>query len=144
MTSAAAPRPWPRAAWPRPSARGTARPCISGTRSDAGAGLRDPAAVAALVSRAPDEIARLAGLGARLERSALHLEGGHSRSRIVTAGGDAIGAEVHRVLQEAVAASRVQVLTRCVALDALTGEHGSVGGVLAGTALTTGACGPAG
>ena len=74
----------------------------------------------------------LAGLGARLERSALHLEGGHSRSRIVTAGGDAIGAEVHRVLQEAVAASRVQVLTRCVALDALTGEDGSVGGVLAG------------
>ena len=62
----------------------------------------------------------------------------------MTAGGDAIGAEVHRVLREAVAASPVQVLTRCVALDALTGEDGSVGGVLAGTSATTGGCGPAG
>ena len=57
----------------------------------AGAGLCEPAAVAALVAEAPAEIARLAGRGARLERSALHLEGGHSRHRIVTAGGDAIG-----------------------------------------------------
>jgi len=99
----------------------------------AGAGLCDPAAVAALTSQAPAQIARLAGQGARLERTALHLEGGHSRRRIVTAGGDAIGAEVHRVLREAVAASPVQVLTQCVALDALTGADGSVGGVLAGT-----------
>ncbi len=98
----------------------------------AGAGLCDPAAVATLVSGAPDEIARLAGRGARLERTALHLEGGHSRSRIVTAGGDAIGAEVHRVLRAALLASPVQILTRCIALDALTGEDGTVGGVLAG------------
>ena len=99
---------------------------------EAGAGLCDPAAVATLVSEAADEIARLAGLGARLDRRSLHLEGGHSRNRIVTAGGDAIGAEVHRVLREAVAASGVHVLTRCVVLDALTGERGPVGGVLAG------------
>jgi L-aspartate oxidase len=99
---------------------------------EAGAGLCDPAAVAALVSEAPGEIARLAGRGARLELTALHLEGGHSRSRIVTAGGDAIGAEVDRVLRAALAASPVQVLARCIALDALTGEDGSVGGVLAG------------
>ena len=46
--------------------------------------------------------------------------------------GRRVAPEVHRVLQEAVAASRVQVLTRCVVLDALTGEDGSVGGVLAG------------
>jgi L-aspartate oxidase len=98
----------------------------------AGAGLCDPAAVATLVSEAPDEIARLAGRGARLERTALHLEGGHSRSRIVTAGGDAIGAEVHRVLRAALLASPVQILTRCIALDALSGEDGTVGGVLAG------------
>ena len=63
---------------------------------EAGAGLCDPAAVATLVAEARDEIARLAGRGARLERKSLHLEGGHSRKRIVTAGGDAIGAEVHR------------------------------------------------
>jgi L-aspartate oxidase len=99
---------------------------------EAGAGLCDPAAVAMLVAEAPDEIARLAGRGARLERTVLHLEGGHSRSRIVTAGGDATGAEVHRVLRAALLASPVQVLTRCVVLDALTGEDGSVGGVLAG------------
>ncbi len=101
---------------------------------DAGAGLCDPAAVAALAAEAPGEIARLAARGARLERTALHLEGGHSRSRIVSAGGDAIGAEVHRVLRAALLASRVQVLTHCVVLDALTGDRGPVGGVLAGIA----------
>jgi L-aspartate oxidase len=99
----------------------------------AGAGLCDPAAVAALVSQAPAETARLVAAGARLEREELHLEGGHSRSRIVTAGGDAIGAEVDRVLRAALLASQVRILTRCVVLDALTGERdGPVGGVLAG------------
>jgi len=105
----------------------------------AGAGLCDLAAVAALVTEAPGEIARLAGRGARLDRTALHLEAGHSRHRIVTAGGDAIGAEVHRVLRAAVAASPVQVLTGCVALDALTDDQGSVSGVLAGLADDNGA-----
>ena len=52
----------------------------------------------------------------------------------MNAGGDAIGREVHRVLRAALEASRVQVLTRCVALDALTGDRGQVGGVLAGMA----------
>jgi L-aspartate oxidase len=103
----------------------------------AGAGLCDPAAVAALVAAAPGEIDRLARRGARLERTALHLEGGHSRHRIVNAGGDAIGAELHRVLTAALAgqttaASPVEILARCVALDALTDDRGSVGGVLAG------------
>jgi L-aspartate oxidase len=106
---------------------------------DAGAGLCDPAAVAALVAEAPGEIARLGARGARLERTVLHLEGGHSRNRIVTAGGDAIGAEVHRVLRAALLASRVQVLTRCVVLDALTGDQGPVGGVLAGVVGQDGA-----
>jgi L-aspartate oxidase len=99
---------------------------------DAGAGLCDPAAVAALVAGAPREIDRLARLGARLERAALHLEGGHSRSRIVHAGGDAAGAEVHRVLHDALAASSVRVLTRAIALDALAGEDGSVAGLTVG------------
>jgi L-aspartate oxidase len=99
---------------------------------DAGAGLCDPVAVATLVYEAPGEIARLAGRGARLERTALHLEGGHSRKRIVNAGGDAIGREVHRVLRAALVASPVQILTRCVVLDALTSDRGLVGGVLAG------------
>jgi L-aspartate oxidase len=100
----------------------------------AGAGLCDPDAAAALVSGAPGEIARLAGLGARLERGALHLEGGHTRRRIVHAGGDAAGAEVHRALRGALLASPVEVLTRAVALDALTDENGSVAGLLVGLA----------
>jgi L-aspartate oxidase len=98
----------------------------------AGAGLCDPAAVATLVSQAPEEIARLDRLGARLERAALHLEGGHSRRRIVHAGGDAAGAEVHRALRDALLASPVEILTGGVALDALTDERGAVGGLLAG------------
>jgi L-aspartate oxidase len=101
---------------------------------DAGAGLCDPAAVAALVAQAPAEIARLARLGARLERTALHLEGGHSRSRIVHAGGDAAGAEVHRALVAALLASPVEILTRGVALDALADEQGRAGGLLVGVA----------
>jgi L-aspartate oxidase len=99
---------------------------------DAGAGLCDPDAVAALVAGAPREIDRLAGLGARLERTVLHLEGGHSRNRIVHAGGDAAGAEVHRVLQDALAASSVRVVTRAIALDVLAGEDGSVAGLTVG------------
>ena len=99
---------------------------------DAGAGLCDPAAVATLAAQAPGEIVRLAGRGARLERRALHLEAGHSRKRIVNAGGDAIGAEVNRALRAALLASPVRILARCVALDALLDDQGSVGGVLAG------------
>jgi L-aspartate oxidase len=99
---------------------------------DAGAGLCDPAAVGTLATGAPGEIARLAALGARLDRSDLHLEGGHSRSRIVHAGGDAAGAEVHRVLRAALLRSPVQVFTRCVALDALIDSRRTVGGLLVG------------
>ena len=103
----------------------------------AGAGLCDPSAVATLVAEAPRAIERLAGLGARLDRTTLHLEGGHHRRRIVHAGGDAAGAEVYRVLRAALLASRVEILTRAVVLDALTAEPGpggrrAVGGALAG------------
>jgi L-aspartate oxidase len=104
----------------------------------AGAGLCDPAPVAALTAQAPQEIDQLAARGARLERTTLHLEGGHSHHRIVTAGGDAIGVEVHRVLRAALAASEVQVLTHCVALDALATTDGAVGGVLAGICAVDG------
>jgi L-aspartate oxidase len=106
---------------------------------DAGAGLCDPAAAATLVAEAPGEIAALTRLGGRFDVTALHLEGGHTRSRIVQAGGDAAGAEVHRTLRAALLASRVQVLTRAIALDALTDEQGSVRGLLVGVA---GAGGP--
>ena len=81
---------------------------------------------------------RLARLGAELNTATLHREGGHHRARIVHAGGDAIGAEVNRVLQAALRASPVRLLTRCVALDALTDDRGTVGGVLAGVAGAAG------
>lgn len=103
---------------------------------EAGAGLCDPGAVAALVAGAPGEIARLGRLGGRFDQESLHLEGGHSRHRIVNAGGDAVGAEVHRVLQAALLASPVEVLTHAVALDALIEQEGpgagAVGGLLVG------------
>jgi L-aspartate oxidase len=98
----------------------------------AGAGLCDDDAVSTLVAAAPGEIARLSALGARFDRGPLGLEGGHSRHRIVHAGGDASGAEVHRVLSEALVASDVEVLGDTAALDALLDQAGQVVGLRAG------------
>jgi L-aspartate oxidase len=100
----------------------------------AGAGLCDDAAVAVLVAAAPGEIRWLTSLGARFDTGPLGLEGGHSRPRIVHAGGDASGAEVHRALRDAVLAEPgIAVCGATVALDALTDERGAVTGLLAGT-----------
>jgi len=100
----------------------------------AGAGLCDEPAVRALVAEAPDAIARLQELGARLDldddgRPALTREGGHSRDRIVHAGGDASGAEVTRTLAAALRARGIAVLEHTVALDALLAADGRVGGL---------------
>jgi aspartate oxidase len=106
----------------------------------AGAGLCDPAAVSALVSEAPEVISWLSSLGARFGNG--HLEGGHSRRRIVHAGGDAVGAEVHRVLVRALLASPVSLLTHAVALDLSgwrpAGRSGPPGRAVAGRG--NGAC----
>ena len=109
----------------------------------AGAGLCHPGAVAALVSAAPSVVRWLESLGARLGRG--HLEGGHSRPRIVHAlsGGDAVGAEVYRVLGAALLASPVEVVTRAVALDLVPG--GLLAGLRsAGAAQPQGAARPEG
>jgi L-aspartate oxidase len=66
----------------------------------AGAGLCDPAAVRFLVQSAPAAVEWLRGLGARFD-SALGLEGGHSRSRIVHHA-DRTGWEIERAVSEAV------------------------------------------
>ncbi|HLH81694.1 MAG TPA: FAD-binding protein [Trebonia sp.] len=100
----------------------------------AGAGLCDPRAVAALAAAAPDAVGWLAATGARLERRALRLEGGHSRRRVAHAG-DATGAEVHRALLAALLASRVEVRDRTIALD-LAGS-GARGGAVAGLLAAT-------
>lgn len=100
----------------------------------AGAGLCDEAAVRTLVEEAPAAVAALQQLGARLDldvrgRPALTREGGHSRDRIVHAGGDASGAEVTRTLAGALRARGIEVLERTVALDALRAADGRVVGL---------------
>ena len=80
---------------------------VSDTRA-AGAGLCDPETVAAVAAGAPTAIDWLDGHGARLERQALRLEGGHSRHRIVHSG-DATGAEVHRALRAALLAADIEI-----------------------------------
>jgi L-aspartate oxidase len=100
----------------------------------AGAGLCDEPAVRTLVAEAPRAIAQLRELGARLDlapdgRPALTREGGHSRDRIVHAGGDASGAEVTRTLAAALRARGIEVLEHTVALDALRAADGRVAGL---------------
>ena len=105
----------------------------------AGAGLCDPGPVAELADGAPAELAELVRLGARFDRPhgggaapfALTREGGHTRDRVVHAGGDASGAEVDRVLRRALPAD-VEVLASTVLVDVLTDSTGRAAGVLAG------------
>jgi L-aspartate oxidase len=104
----------------------------------AGAGLCDEGAVRTLVAEAPAAVARLQELGALLDldlagRPALTREGGHSRDRIVHAGGDASGAEVTRTLAAALRARGIEVLERTVALDALRSPDGQVVGLRVAT-----------
>ncbi len=74
----------------------------------AGAGLCDPDAVRSIVADGYRAVADLIADGARFDQSApgrwaLTREGGHSRRRIMHAGGDATGAEVQRALDHAAA-----------------------------------------
>jgi L-aspartate oxidase len=74
----------------------------------AGAGLCDPDAVTSIVADGFRAVTELVGDGAQFDRAAaggwaLSREGGHSRRRIVHAGGDATGAEVQRALDNAAA-----------------------------------------
>jgi L-aspartate oxidase len=100
----------------------------------AGAGLCDEEAVRILVDEAPGAVAELQALGARLDhapdgRPALTREGGHSRDRIVHAGGDASGAEVTRTLSAALRGRGIEVLEHTAALDALRTADGRVVGL---------------
>ncbi len=68
----------------------------------AGDGLCDPASVELVVREGPELVRELIEWGGRFDRSggqlSLTREGGHSRPRIVHAGGDATGVEVQSVL----------------------------------------------
>ena len=98
----------------------------------AAAGLGDENAVRALVQAAPATVRYLASLGARFDDGPPGLEGGHSHHRIVHAGGDAIGAELHRTLRTALSHLDVEVLEDVVAIDTLRSSRGTVLGLLAG------------
>jgi L-aspartate oxidase len=100
----------------------------------AGAGLCDPEAVRVLVAEGPAAVHRLQRIGTSFDLEggslALTLEGGHSRRRIVHAGGDATGAEVERALVAAVRdAPNVAIAERTFLVDLVT-EGGAVTGAL--------------
>lgn len=98
----------------------------------AGAGLCDADAVTSIVADGYCAVVELVSDGAQFDQTAgrwaLTREGGHSRRRIVHAGGDATGAEVQRVLDHAAAA--LDIRTDHVALRVLHDEV-AVTGVLA-------------
>ena len=103
----------------------------------AGAGLCDPAAVRCLVAEGAAAVTGLLTLGAHFDRDgagALELgrEGGHSTARIVHAGGAATGAEIERVLVDAVAGSAIEVRARTFTADLLVEDGCCVGLVLVG------------
>ncbi|MFL0178925.1 L-aspartate oxidase [Mycobacterium sp. SMC-15] len=80
----------------------------------AGGGLCDRDAVTSIVADGYRAVSDLAAAGASFDQDAqgdwaLTREGGHSRRRIIHAGGDATGAEVQRALDHAAAALDVRV-----------------------------------
>jgi L-aspartate oxidase len=98
----------------------------------AGAGLCDPDAVRSIVGDGYRAVRDLVDDGARFDETSpgqwsLTREGGHSRRRIIHAGGDATGAEVQRALDGA--AARLDIRRNHVALELLH-DAGAVSGVL--------------
>jgi len=98
----------------------------------AGAGLCDRDAVRILVEEGPRRVEELIGLGAVFDREASGSlararEGGHSRARVLHAGGVATGAEVQKTLVEATRASVALIAEGCFALDLAIGEDGIEG-----------------
>jgi len=102
---------------------------------EAGVGLCDEEAVRILVTEGPMAVRALIGLGAHFDtddsgRIALTREGGHHRSRIAHAGGDATGAEISRALVSAVRADPgIELLENALALDLLRDAQGAVQGI---------------
>ncbi len=107
----------------------------------AGAGICDIEAVRALVTDGPDAVRRLIALGARFDAEpggplALTREGGHLRSRIAHAGGDATGAEISRALLAALAEASagpdgvgLDVIDHAMSLDLLLTSDGRAAGL---------------
>lgn len=98
----------------------------------AGAGLCDLEAVRVLVDEGPARVRELIAMGAEFDREAsgslsLAREGGHSRARIVHAGGAATGLEVERALVEATHSSATAIFEHCFALDLVVEDNRCVG-----------------
>ncbi len=98
----------------------------------AGGGLCDPDAVRSIVADGYAAVAELVDRGAHFDESApgqwaLTREGGHSRRRIIHAGGDATGAEVQRALDHAT--RTLDIRRNHVALEVLR-DADAVTGVL--------------
>lgn len=101
----------------------------------AGVGLCDPAAVRVLVTEGPARVHELLRLGAGFDRDpsgalALTREGGHLRSRVAHAGGDATGEEIERALLAAVRGhSGIEVIEHALVLDLLRSAAGRTAGI---------------
>ncbi|KNY07515.1 L-aspartate oxidase [Microbacterium sp. GCS4] len=100
---------------------------------DAGAGLSDPRAVAALVQDAGARIAELIARGVAFDRSPdgrllLGREAAHRHARIVHAGGDATGAAISQALVGAVRSTEIEVREHALLVDLLVTD-GRVHGV---------------
>jgi L-aspartate oxidase len=96
----------------------------------AGGGLCDVDAVTSIVADGFSAVAELVDFGARFDEAApgqwsLTREGGHSRRRIVHAGGDATGAEVQRALDHT--AAILDIRRDHVALQVLRDADGVTG-----------------
>ncbi|HPX38310.1 MAG TPA: L-aspartate oxidase [Mycobacterium sp.] len=96
----------------------------------AGAGLCDPEAVYSIVAAGYQAVSDLVADGARFDETepgqwALTREGGHSRRRIIHAGGDATGAEVQRALDHA--AASLDIRREHTALEVLHDSSGVTG-----------------
>ncbi|WP_422747396.1 L-aspartate oxidase [Mycobacterium sp. WMMD1722] len=87
----------------------------------AGGGLCDADAVRSIVADGHRAVCDLVGAGARFDRAgagwALTREGGHTRRRVIHAGGDATGAEVQRALDAA--AQRLDIRRQHTAVQVL-------------------------
>jgi L-aspartate oxidase len=100
----------------------------------AAVGLADPLAVATLTTEAPSAIAFLQHHGAAFDREgdklSLTLEGGHSRGRIVHAGGDATGAELSRALFTSALERQMLIVNDAFLVDLLLDENGVAAGAI--------------
>ncbi len=102
----------------------------------AGAGFNDPEAVDVLVKEGPSDIATLQAMHVPFDIDedgdlSITREGGHTRDRIVHAGGDATGRETVKVLASIVqSCPNIDFFPRSFLVDILTDEQGAVCGAL--------------